>query len=143
MVPASNRTYLAPIPDRPQPDEIRVTGYGAGYGGWRTIVYTALFVVCLLAVSDFIPLWLMCVIVFVAFLLCDRRVFRNVDWGLPLTFCMFFIFIGNMKRVPEFYELAACWWARIRWKCPWCPASSSPTCRPRCCCPASATSGVN
>ena len=57
--------------------------------------------------SDFIPLWLMCVIVFVAFLLCDRRVFRNVDWGLPLTFCMFFIFIGNMKRVPEFYELAA------------------------------------
>ncbi len=49
----------------------------------------------------------MCVIVFVAFLLCDRRVFRNVDWGLPLTFCMFFIFIGNMKRVPEFYELAA------------------------------------
>ena len=67
----------------------------------------ALFIVCLLAVSDFIPLWLMCVIVFVAFLLCDRRVFRNVDWGLPLTFCMFFIFIGNMKRVPEFYELAA------------------------------------
>ena len=34
-------------------------------------------------------------------------VFRNIDWGLPLTFCMFFIFIGNMKRVPEFYELAA------------------------------------
>ena len=101
------QNVLAPHSDRPQPDEIRVTGYGAGYGGWRTIVYTALFVVCLLAVSDFIPLWLMCVVVFVAFLLCDRRVFRNVDWGLPLTFCMFFIFIGNMKRVPEFYELAA------------------------------------
>ena len=75
------QNVLAPHSDRPQPDEIRVTGYGAGYGGWRTIVYTALFVVCLLAVSDFIPLWLMCVIVFVAFLLCDRRVFRNVDWG--------------------------------------------------------------
>ena len=98
---------LAPERNKHQPDEIRITGYGAGYGGWRTIVYTALFVVCLLAVSDFIPLWVMCVIVFVAFLLCDRRVFRNVDWGLPLTFCMFFIFIGNMKRVPEFYELAA------------------------------------
>ena len=107
MVPTSNRTYSPRIPTGRSPDEIRVTGYGAGYGGWRTIVYTALFVVCLLAVSDFIPLWLMCVIVFVAFLLCDRRVFRNVDWGLPLTFCMFFIFIGNMKRVPEFYELAA------------------------------------
>ena len=48
----------------------------------------------------------MCVIVFAAFLICDRKVFKNVDWGLPLTFCMFFIFIGNMKRVPEFYQLA-------------------------------------
>ena len=101
------QNVLAPNSDQLRPDEIRVTGYGAGYGGWRTIVYCALFIVCLLAVSDFIPLWAMCVIVVVAFLFCDRRVFRNIDWGLPLTFCMFFIFIGNMKRVPEFYELAA------------------------------------
>lgn len=119
------QNVLAPNSDQPQPDEIRVTGYGAGYGGWRTIVYCALFIMCLLAVSDFIPLWAMCVIVVVAFLFCDRRVFRNIDWGLPLTFCMFFIFIGNMKRVPEFYELPPPWWGRIRWKCPWCPASSS------------------
>ncbi|HCQ25253.1 MAG TPA: anion transporter, partial [Bifidobacterium longum] len=74
--------------------------------GWRTIVYSLLFIVCLLAVSDVIPLWVMCVIVVVVFLFTDRRVFKYVDWGLPLTFCMFFIFIGNMKRVPEFYELA-------------------------------------
>ncbi len=99
-----------------------------------TIVYRALFIVCLLAVSDFIPLWLMCVIVFVAFLLCDRRVFRNVDWGLPLTFCMFFIFIGNMKRMPDYRAGRLAGRRRIRWKWPWCPASSSPTCRPRCCC---------
>ena len=97
---------LAPERSKHQPDEIRITGYGAGYGGWRTIVYVLLFGVCLLAVSDIIPLWVMCVIVIVTFLFTDRRVFRYVDWGLPLTFCMFFIFIGNMKRVPEFYELA-------------------------------------
>lgn len=98
---------LAPEHDKPQPDEIRITGYGAGYGGWRTIVYAVLFLVCLLAVSDIIPLWVMCVIVIVTFLFTDRRAFRHVDWGLPLTFVMFFIFIGNMKRVPEFYTLAA------------------------------------
>lgn len=97
---------LAPERSKHQPDEIRITGYGAGYGGWRTVVYALLFVVCLLAVSDFIPLWVMCVVVVATFLFTDRRVFRYVDWGLPLTFCMFFIFIGNMKRVPEFYELA-------------------------------------
>ena len=97
---------LAPERNKHQPDEIRITGYGAGYGGWRTIVYSLLFIVCLLAVSDVIPLWVMCVIVVVVFLFTDRRVFKYVDWGLPLTLCMFFIFIGNMKRVPEFYELA-------------------------------------
>lgn len=97
---------LAPRSSKEQPDEIRITGYGAGYGGWRTIVYALLFIVCLLAVSEHIPLWLMCVLVVVAFLFSDRRVFRHIDWGLPLTFCMFFIFIGNMKRVPEFYNFA-------------------------------------
>ena len=97
---------LAPERNKHQPDEIRITGYGAGYGGWRTIVYSLLFIVCLLAVSDVIPLWVMCVIGVAVFLFNNRRVFKYVDWGLPLTFCMFFIFIGNMKRVPEFYELA-------------------------------------
>ena len=43
---------LAPERSKHQPDEIRITGYGAGYGGWRTVVYALLFVVCLLAVSD-------------------------------------------------------------------------------------------
>ena len=61
---------LAPESGKHQPDEIRITGYGAGYGGWRTIVYTLLFVVCLLAVSGFVPLWAMCVIVVAAFLIC-------------------------------------------------------------------------
>ena len=32
--------------------------------------------------------------------------FRHADWALPLTFIMFFVFIGNMKRVPEFAGIA-------------------------------------
>lgn len=101
------RGVLAPQPDQPQPDEIRLTGYGAGHGGWRVWVYAALFLLCLLVVSDLVPIWVMCVVVFGAFLFTDRKAFRKVDWGLPLTFIMFFIFIGNMKRVPAFYSLAA------------------------------------
>ncbi|MFC0265551.1 SLC13 family permease [Alloscardovia macacae] len=100
------KAVLAPSPHKTQPDEIRIMGYGAGYGGWRTWVYAALFVVCLLGVGDVIPLWLMMVIVCATMIFTDHRVFRNIDWGLPLTFAMFFIFIGNMKRVPEFYTLA-------------------------------------
>ena len=30
----------------------------------------------------------------------DRRLFRSVDYFLLLTFLCFFIFIGNLKRVP-------------------------------------------
>ncbi|PKV05432.1 SLC13 family permease [Bifidobacterium pseudolongum] len=100
------RGVLAPDPARHQPDEIKVTGYGAGYGGWRAIVYTGVFVVCVLAVSDMVPLWVMCVVTFVAMVVCDRGSFRHADWALPLTFIMFFVFIGNMKRVPEFAGIA-------------------------------------
>ncbi len=100
------RGVLAPDPTRHQPDEIKVTGYGAGYGGWRVIVYTGVFVVCVLAVSDMVPLWVMCAVTFVAMVVCDRGSFRHADWALPLTFIMFFVFIGNMKRVPEFAGIA-------------------------------------
>lgn len=100
------RGVLAPDPTRHQPDEIKVTGYGAGYGGWRAIVYTGVFMVCVLAVSDMVPLWVMCVVTFVAMVVCDRGSFRHADWALPLTFIMFFVFIGNMKRVPEFAGIA-------------------------------------
>ena len=101
------RHILAPEIEKEQPDEIRITGYGAGYGGWRLYVYIALFIVCLLAVSGIIPLWAMIAVCFGVFFLTDRRAFKHVDWGLPLTFVAFFIFIGNMRRVPEFYTLAA------------------------------------
>lgn len=100
------RGVLAPDPTRHQPDEIKVTGYGAGYGGWRAIVYTGVFVVCVLAVSDMVPLWVMCAVTFVAMVVCDRGSFRHADWALPLTFIMFFVFIGNMKHVPEFAGIA-------------------------------------
>lgn len=100
------RGVLAPDPARHQPDEIKVTGYGAGYGGWRAIVYTGVFVVCVLTVSDMVPLWVMCAVTFVAMVVCDRGSFRHADWALPLTFIMFFVFIGNMKRVPEFAGIA-------------------------------------
>ena len=103
------QSVLAPSHGHPQPDEIRVMGYGMSFTRWRVIVYSLLFVVCLCGVSGWIPDWMMVVIMVVAFLLCDRHVFRVLDWALPLTFIMFFIFIGNMRRVPGFSDLAQMW----------------------------------
>ena len=103
------QSVLAPSHGSPQPDEIRVMGYGMSFTRWRVVVYSLLFVVCLCGVSGWIPDWLLLVIMVVAFLLCDRHVFRVLDWALPLTFIMFFIFIGNMRRVPGFSDLAQMW----------------------------------
>lgn len=97
---------LAPDSSRHQPDSILVKGYGADRRGWRIAVYSAVFLICVLAVSDIVPLWVMCVVTAAVMLVCDPRSFRHTDWGLPITFIMFFIFIGNMKRVPEFCHIA-------------------------------------
>ena len=103
------QSVLAPSHGHPQPDEIRIMGYGMSFTRWRVAVYSVLFVVCLLGVSGLIPDWAMLLIMVIAFFLCDRHVFRVLDWALPLTFIMFFIFIGNMRRVPGFSDLAQMW----------------------------------
>jgi len=75
--------------------------------GWRIAIYLLLFLVCLLGVAKLIPQWTMVLVVVVTFLICDRRVFLHVDWGLLLTFVAFFIFIGNARRIPQFYNLVS------------------------------------
>lgn len=100
------RGLLAPNPEGAQPDEIIIDGYGSHRRTWRVIAYAVLFIVCILAVSDVLPLWAMCVVVVAGVIVIDPRVFRHTDWALPLTFIMFFIFIGNMRRVPQFDAFA-------------------------------------
>ncbi|MGO5287976.1 SLC13 family permease [Pseudoscardovia suis] len=96
------RSVLAPSADM-QPDEVRTMGFG----GWRTWVYGVLFVICLLGVDGIVDKWLMLALVIVAMIVCDHRTLRHVDYFLPLTFSAFFVFIGNMRRVPQFYTIAA------------------------------------
>lgn len=103
------QSVLAPHSKSPKPDEIRVMGYGVGFTQWRVIVYSLLFVLCLCGVAGWIPDWIMVLAVVIAFIICDSHVFRALDWALPLTFIMFFIFIGNMRRVPGFTEIAQMW----------------------------------
>ena len=62
--------------------------------------FLALLVLCLLVVFRVLPYAPVLVIVAAAVLAVDRRLFRSVDYFLLLTFLCFFIFIGNLKRVP-------------------------------------------
>ena len=66
------------------------------------IMYALLFVVCALTVGGQIPYIWALIIVVLAVLSCDRKIFKKVDYSLLLTFVALFVFIGNMGRVEWF-----------------------------------------
>lgn len=65
-------------------------------------VYLLLFVFCLLAVGRVLAWQVVLVVVAVAVWATDRKVFARVDYSLLLTFVGFFVFIGNVGRIPAF-----------------------------------------
>jgi len=74
-------------------------------GKGRTLaVYLLLFALCLLAVVHIVNIWVVLIIVLAVLLIMDRRVLAEVDYSLLLTFVGFFVFIGNMGRIPAFYN---------------------------------------
>ena len=76
---------------------------GSGFTGCtgKNILYTALFVLCLLSVVNVIPKWSAAVIVALCVLVSDRKIFCNIDFMLLLTFTAFFIFTGNIARLES------------------------------------------
>lgn len=69
-------------------------------GGMRPAVYMILFLVCIACVVHIIEFPLMLAITVTVVFFCDRKLFARVDYFLLLTFVCFFIFIGNMERIP-------------------------------------------
>ena len=66
------------------------------------IVYMILFVVSLLVVARIVPYPAALILVLLTVLILDRETLMHVDYPLLLTFTAFFIFIGNMGRIPAF-----------------------------------------
>ncbi len=69
------------------------------------IPFLCLLILCLLVVLRVIPYGPVLVCVAVSVLLINRRLFRSVDYYLLFTFLFFFIFIGNLKRIPALNDL--------------------------------------
>lgn len=61
--------------------------------------WAALFVLSLLAVARVLSVPVLLAVVVAVALAADRRVLREVDYGLLLTFVAFFVFVGNVGRV--------------------------------------------
>ncbi len=66
----------------------------------RTAVYLALFALAVVMVFRILPYWIGLAVIPAALLVLDRRALREVDYPLLFTFVFFFIFSGNMARIP-------------------------------------------
>lgn len=71
----------------------------------RTVFYVAVFALSILMVFRVLPYYIGVAIIFIAILFTDRNALKKVDYGLLATFFCFFIFSGNLARIPEVNEL--------------------------------------
>ena len=67
----------------------------------KLVIYALLFVLSILGVFDIVPYLLILPIVAAAVLLTDRRLLWTIDYALLATFVCFFIFVGNLSKIPE------------------------------------------
>ncbi|CAG7621947.1 Inner membrane protein YbiR [Leucobacter soli] len=66
----------------------------------RIFVYLLLFALVIAIVFRALPLWAGLAVPLVL-LVTDRRALARLDWGLLGTFAAFFVFAGNLSRIPE------------------------------------------
>ena len=71
----------------------------------RTAIYLLLFAFSIIIVFRVIPYWIGLIVIPLALLLLDKSALKKVDYGLLATFFCFFIFAGNMARIPVVSEL--------------------------------------
>ena len=71
----------------------------------RTVLYLLLFAFSIIIVFRIIPYWIGLIVIPAALLLLDRKALKQVDYALLGTFFCFFIFAGNMARIPAVSNL--------------------------------------
>ena len=69
-----------------------------------TALYFGLFILSVCIVLRFIPYWAGLIIIPAVLLVSDRHALKTVDYSLILTFVFFFVFAGNMARIPAVRE---------------------------------------
>ena len=67
-------------------------------------IYTVLFALVILSIFRVIPYLITLLIVVFTMLIVDKKRFKQVDYALIATFCVFFIFSGNIARITAIKE---------------------------------------
>ena len=71
----------------------------------RTIAYVLLFALSIVIVFRVISFWIGLIVILIAFFFLDKKALAQVDYALLFTFVAFFIFAGNMARIPAVQNL--------------------------------------
>ena len=66
----------------------------------RTLIYSILFIASILIVFRIVPYLLGTIVITIALYILDKDSIKEVNYSLLATFCVFFIFSGNMARIP-------------------------------------------
>ena len=81
-------------------DPLQIRGERVALPKGRTAIYMALFALAIIIVFRGIPYWIGLIIIPLVLLFMDRQALKDVDYGLLCTFVLFFIFSGNLARIP-------------------------------------------
>ncbi len=71
----------------------------------KTVLYLVLFALSIAIVFRGIPYWIGLIVIPPVLLFADRKALKMVDYPLLLTFVAFFIFSGNVSRIPAVREI--------------------------------------
>lgn len=71
----------------------------------RTVLYLGLFALSIAIVFRGIPYLIGLLVIPPVLFFVDRKALRDVDYGLLMTFVFFFVFAGNMARIPAVSSL--------------------------------------
>ena len=83
-----------------KPEPLELSGESVALPPLRTVLYLLLFAFSIFIVFRVIPFWWGLIVIPLALLFLDRRALLQVDYPLLFTFVFFFIFSGNMARIP-------------------------------------------
>jgi Na+/H+ antiporter NhaD/arsenite permease-like protein len=64
-----------------------------------------LFLLCVAAVLRFVPYPAAAIATVIVLLITDRQALKKVDYNLLITFCFFFVFVGNLGRMEAVKNL--------------------------------------
>ncbi len=66
-----------------------------------SVLWLIMFAVCLLAVLRILHFSVVLAVVLAVAFVCDKQMLKKADYTLLLTFMFFFIFVGNVQKIPE------------------------------------------